>query len=61
MNRNIRRRIEAEKIKIKSRLKSATQVNEGGPVLSGGNACSTLSELASGRVEQGAQPGRRAP
>ncbi|MBK8010739.1 MAG: hypothetical protein IPK13_05275 [Deltaproteobacteria bacterium] len=38
MNRNIRRRIEAEKIKIKikSRLKSATQVNEGGPVLSGG-------------------------
>ncbi|MBK8010012.1 MAG: hypothetical protein IPK13_01575 [Deltaproteobacteria bacterium] len=33
----MRRRIEAEKIKIERRLKSATQVNEGGPVLSGGN------------------------
>ncbi|MBK8013771.1 MAG: hypothetical protein IPK13_20780 [Deltaproteobacteria bacterium] len=37
MDRNIRRRIEAEKIKIERRLKSAIHVNEAGPVLSGGN------------------------
>ena len=37
MNRNIRRRIAAEKIKIERRLKSAIQVNEDGPVLAGGN------------------------
>ncbi|MBK8012328.1 MAG: hypothetical protein IPK13_13345 [Deltaproteobacteria bacterium] len=37
MNRDIRRRIEAEKIKIERRLKSALHVNEAGPVLSGGN------------------------
>ena len=37
MNRNIRRRIAAEKLKIERQLKSAVHVNDDAPVLAGGN------------------------
>lgn len=44
MNRSIRRRLAAENRKIEKRLADAVEVNEGGPVLQGGNVRYELAE-----------------
>lgn len=48
MKRKIRQRLAAEKRKIKQRLADAVEVNEGGPVLRGGNTRYELSTKAKG-------------